>query len=129
MAENTTNRAAPPNLPMDSTNIARYSGTDGYIYWSNYLLDSVPGSWGMEYWNTRGYYDPSLSESTFYDDVCTRFDAVNKNNIVTNNANINMVMFKYKFLDQPTKSAAVVYAYFPVFYPGNDPLASETIVV
>jgi hypothetical protein len=120
---------APSYSTVSASNVISQIGTENYIYWSNYLITSTSANYNTESWNGKGWGDPIVFPTTFNTRLCEKFDSINKNNIVTNNSNINLVIFKYQFTNYPLKGSDVVDVIFPVFYAGNDPLAETTVVI
>lgn len=94
-------------------------------------LEYCSGSWSGEFSSTHGGYLWHPFTSTFYDELCTRFEnARNGLDHITNqprleslefgdSQTINLILFELKCL--PLNNVNTDISYFPVFYHGKSP--------
>lgn len=128
-SDNMTNRVAPPSKTnVNDFRTLRQSDSSGTIYWCSKAVN-IPSAidtyyvWGDTGWVDQGWSSPEFDYNDYINELCTAFDNINKNSVVTSNSNINLVVFKYRFLNEGK------HRYFPVFYVGNDPNADTTVTI
>lgn len=120
-------RALPPNRA--SLLVQKSPTSLGYIYWSNRWGDPTQSTvlgWRMSYWTSLNWVNPSTNYSGWVNDICSAFDSVNQDSVVTLNSDINVVIVKYRFANTP---ASGTYFLFPIFYVGNDPNRDYTVTI
>jgi hypothetical protein len=82
--------------------------------------------WNASRWSTvYGWNNPDSNYSGWLTQICTKFDTLNKESVVSNNSTINVLVFSYRFANY----TAGLFAYFPVFYVGDDPNADTTVTI
>jgi hypothetical protein len=110
-------------------NILSYSFTrsvisDSILKW--FLADNGNYEFHDSEWASFGWTNPSTDISTFVTEICTGFDSKNTNGVISQNDNINLLLFRYNFR---LSSFPTRFYYYPVFYPGNDSNRDFTVVI
>lgn len=118
-----TDKSRPPTYSTMTVSQIFFENLSGSaIGW----FDGSGTGWNANRWQSLyGWSNPDTNNATWINELCTKFDTLNKNSVVSNNSGINLLIFKYRFANYTEN----LFGYFPVFYVGNDPNCDTTVVI
>jgi hypothetical protein len=121
-ADDSDNLNPPTFSTMTVDEIFFESLSSSIVSWG----DASGTGWNANRWQSvYGWNNPDTNYSGWLTQICTKFDTLNKDSVLSRATDINVLVFNYRFANY----TANLFAYFPVFYVGQDPNADTTVTI